>query len=794
MKPNSFKFYFQFVLSLSLLTACTSNSIIKEPFAPGAPGKASVWAYGGKTGIGTSYEMYDQKKYAENTNTGKVSKVWFSLAQGIITETMFGLIHEAQLKEMQFFVVGRDFVDEEKNDTESTISYLYTDDSGRPLSLAYKIINRDKEGKYEIEKHIFTDPDQQSLFVRVIFRAYEKGLTPYLYLNPHINNTGSNDKAWVRNATLNAAEENKFLTVISSKKFRQSSVGFVGISDGINELKDNGHLVHIYESTGDETGNVAMIAKLNPMTTNESTYDIVIGFGHSETESKMAASTTLKSGYDQVLANYNGVGASIGWSDYLAGLNQLDRLEQTSTDHGKLLYASAMVLKAQEDKTHAGALIASLSNPWGDTSSADQPATGYKGVWPRDFYQCAMAMLALGDTITPLIAFEFLHKVQVTTNTPGNRGANGWFMQKTHVDGEKEWISIQLDQTAMPIMLGWKLWKKGIMSNDETSYWYNERLKPAAQFLANGGDVDLDWNKITITPPATQQERWEEQFGYSPSTTAAVITGLVCAADMASLSSDKQGQVAFLSTADLYEKQIEKTMFSTNGTYNKGEGDGKYFIRITANANPNDRAYLGANNGKPGLDETLILDAGFLELVRYGVRRANSESILASLPELDDTSLNDNLQVKYLFRFENDSLAYPGWRRYGNDGYGEDEVYGSGYGQNPATQRGRVWPIFTGERGHYELSRAIEDNTFDIDKLRSTYIKAMEYFANDGLMLPEQVWDGIGTRPGGYKIGEGTNSATPLAWSHAEYIKLLRSLTDKEVWDRYPNVSTRYAK
>jgi glucoamylase len=112
-------------------------------------------------------------------------------------------------------------------------------------------------------------------------------------------------------------------------------------------------------------------------------------------------------------------------------------------------------------------------------------------------------------------------------------------------------------------------------------------------------------------------------------------------------------------------------------------------------------------------------------------------------------------------------------------------------------QRGRVWPIFTGERGHYELAVASLNGKPDaaaIQKIRDRYVKAMELFANDGLLIPEQVWDGIGPNPHGYTRGEGTDSATPLAWSHAEYVKLLRSVSDGQVWDRYAPVAARYAK
>jgi glucoamylase len=783
------------LLALFLLQGCKPWPVDENSVAPGAPGEAPVWAYAGKTGIGTSYEAYVDGQYAENETTGTVSKVWFSLAKGILTETMYDLIHEAQIKELQFVVSGKGFVDFEKDATESTIEYLYTDEAGRPLSLAYRVITRDKEGKYEIEKHLFTHPDRQALFVRTYFRAFDETVVPYLYLNPHINNTGSDDKARVSRKTLVASEGNVSLTLLSSRSFKSASAGFVGVSDGLNELKANGHLNQLYASTGDTTGNVAMIARLDEVNNSEVQYDFVIGFGENDDASYTEAAATLKEGYDKVLAKYNGTGTFTGWSDYLATLDQLEKLSAMSTDGGKLLYASALVLKAQEDKSHAGALIASLSNPWGETASAAEPATGYKGVWPRDFYQCAMAFMAMGDEASPRVAFEYLKKVQVNENTPGNKGVGGWFMQKTHVDGEMEWISIQLDQTAMPIMLGWKLWKKGILDDERAIYWYNNMLRDAAVFLVDGGEVDLDWNNTIITPPVTQQERWEEQAGYSPSTMAAVISGLVCAADLADLAGDQAQSARYLKAADAYEQLIEEVLFTKTGVFNQGAANGEYFIRLSRNDNPDDHEPLAANNGKAGLDETMILDAGFLELVRYGVRSATAPSIVESLPELDSQELEENLKVKYYFTFGNDSTLYPGWRRYGNDGYGEDVTNGANYGLMTPGQRGRVWPFFTGERAHYELAKSLKSNESPaIDQLRTTYVKAMEYFANEGLMLPEQVWDGVGVAPEGYQKGEGTNSATPLAWTHAEYVKLLRSLSDEQVWDRYPNVESRYVK
>ena len=781
------------------LTACgaqqePSNSAVMQVSAPGAPGADPFWAYAGKTGIGTSFEQYQNGHYSDEAPTGEVSKVWFSIAKGMITETMFGLIHQAQIKDMQFVVVGKDFTVTEADDLDVTIDYLYKDDKGRPLSLAYKVVSKDKQGRFSLEKHIFTDPDGQSLFVRSIFNTQLEGVKAYVSVNPYVDNNGLDDFAKTTAQGLLAWQDNSYLSLQGAQPFKQTSVGFTGVSDGLDQLKTTQQLTQVYKNTGEQSGNVSLLAELGEIGEN-SQFDLTLSFGNSEQTSFKQGQATLAKGYQAVLDNYNGKGEALGWQDYLQSLAPLNNMSEQTADNGKLLYTSAMVLKAQEDKTHAGALIASLSNPWGETVSAKTGSTGYKAVWVRDFYQVAMAFMAMGDNATAKTAFEYLEKVQVNSKTPGNKGDTGWFLQKTHVDGELEWVGVQLDQTAMPLMLAWKLHQADVLTDAELSDWYSRMLKPAADFLVEGGRANILWNDTQITPPATQQERWEEQEGYSPSTTAAVVAGLITAADIAKLAGDDANATRYLNTAKRYNNDIEKLMFTTAGNLESSASDGEYFIRIGQDKDANSNTKINANNGREGFNKKQILDGGFLELVRYGVRDALAPSIVKTLPEYDDETLTDNLQVKYSFEFADGSGTFSGYRRYGNDGYGEDEVTGANYaegGKNSPGQRGRVWPFFTGERGHYEIAAANANNSLDATKqqaIKNSYVKGLEQFANQGMMLPEQVWDGVGINKAGYTLGEGTNSATPLAWTHAEYVKLVRSLSDKQVWDHYPVVT-----
>jgi glucoamylase len=729
-------------------------------------GATPTWSNAQKTGLGTAYQDY--------STAAPASTVWFSLSQGVLTETMFGLIHQIQLKDLMFGVKGDGFDELEPAATDSTTSYLDTDATGRPRSLAYRLVNKAKNGAYEIEKQVFTDPKSNSLFLRVTFRAKKGSITPTLIAHPGLNGLIGGEALDTANGMLHAAKGETHLVIKSTAPLAHAS------------------------AQGD------LRAELAPVKA-EATYDFVIGFGHSRAEADAAADGTLARGHDAVLADYNG-----GWEHYLSKLSGLDELAPVSEDGGKLLNVSAMVLKASEDKTHPGALIASLSTPWGDSVSATKPATGYRAVWPRDFYQCAMALLALGDRETPVAAMNYLKTVQVTKDTPGNEGATGWYLQKTHVDGTPEWLGVQLDQTAMPIMLAWKLSQAGLLDKDKLAALYVAELKPAATFLAKGGDVAMRFNKAKITPPNTQQERWEEQAGFSPATTAAVVAGLTVAADIATQSGDEAGAKLYRASADKIVAAIDKTMATTKPVLAERGKTAPHFLRIAPNGKPEAGDKLLARNGKQARPEEAYLDTSFLELVRYGVRSPTDPVILASVAAVDDETLPDDFRIRYDFHFAGSSQTYPGWRRYSDDGYGEDSKTGANFGaetedrlesdvdghQSP-NQRGRVWPIFTGERGHYELAAAIakQGDHADIEPLRATYVKAMELFANQGMMIPEQIWDGVGANPNNrFSPGAGTDCATPLSWSHAEYIKLLRSLHDRRVWDRYALVAERYQK
>ena len=280
-------------------------------------------------------------------------------------------------------------------------------------------------------------------------------------------------------------------------------------------------------------------------------------------------------------------------------------------------------------------------------------------------------------------------------------------------------------------------------------------MRPAAEFVVAHG-------------PTTQEERWEEVPGYSPSTIAAEIAGLVCAADMARKNGADDDAQRYLRTADDWNAHIEKWLVTTTGKLADPDDPGGYYMRIDNNTNPNDGYQLDVHNGGGTWDERTVVDAGFLELVRLGIRPADDPTVERSLKAVDST-------------IRTETPNGPAFRRYNHDGYGETFFGGPWLGQGI----GRLWPIFAGERGEYEIA-AGNDPT--------PYLEAMLHFANSGGMIPEQVWDRAEPTASGFEFGAGTGSATPLAWSMAQFIRLVVDSEEKRIVEQPSIVADRFLK
>ena len=308
---------------------------------------------------------------------------------------------------------------------------------------------------------------------------------------------------------------------------------------------------------------------------------------------------------------------------------------------------------------------------------------------------------------------------------------DGCFPQNSNLDGSPHWPNLQLDEVAYPIVLSWQLgW------SDAGTWSHVER---AAECIVERG-------------PASQ-ERWENADGYSPATIAASIAGLVCAAEIAERNGDRAAAVRYREKADLWEASVERWTRTTNGPL----APHRYYLRLTKDGDANAGTTYTIGDGGPTVDQRTVVDPSFLELVRFGVKPADDAGIVATLPVVDREL----------------GVATPNgqfWHRYNHDGYGETPDGGPFPGSG---NTGRLWPLFAGERGEYELALG-GAGARDAARERLRSIAAT---GNDGFMLPEQVWDENppSGRPG-FPPGEGTFSATPLGWTHAQFVRLAWSI------------------
>jgi glucoamylase len=694
----------------------------KSGLAFGAPGIPPRWTSSQKDGVGTAYSAS--------------SRVWFTISHGILNEIYYPTIDRPQVRDLQFLITdGQTFFHEEKRDLENTVECIERD------TLGYRIESADREGRYRMIKEIIGDPHQPCVLIHARLEGDEEFLSRlkvYALLAPRLDVGGWGNSARKIHVSgqhvLLAWKNHTYLALGANVGFTKGSCGYVGTSDGWQDLSHNFQFDWEFDRADD--GNVALIGEIDLAHCREFTIGLAFGDGQHS-----AATTLMQSlgvPFDQHRKRF---------VEQWRRVANIEKLDKYSGDRGRLYRVSHNLLLAHEDKTFAGALIASASIPWGE-AKGDEDLGGYHLVWTRDMVNSALGLMASGNTATPHRALIYLASSQ---------RPDGCFPQNFWIDGTPYWTGVQLDEVAFPIILAWRLWKADAL-RDFDPY---PLVQAAAAFLIRQG-------------PMTQQERWEEASGYSPSTLAASIAALICAADFANSRGQHETANFLEDYADFLESHVESWTVTTEGTLFPGVKN--HYMRIhpidlqdySPEEDPNTGLLAIANRPPetpwrfPAKD---IVDAGFLELVRYGIRKPG------------DSLIEDSLQIVDAV-LKVDTPFGPCWRRYNHDGYGNRPDGGPFQGWG----KGRAWPLLTGERGHYELAAGRDVKL---------YIRAMEGFASKGGMLPEQVCDEAYPSHG-LCLGRPSGSAMPLMWAHAEYIKLLRSVADGDVFDRIHIVAERY--
>ncbi len=721
------------------MTSSLTETELEEAF--GSPGIEPRWTNGAKEGVGTAYAAS--------------ARIWFTLWNGVLTEVYYPTIDLPQIRDLQLlFSDGKTFCHEEKRDFTNRIERIEP-------GLGYRLTNTHRSNSYRVVKEVITDPHLACVLMNVRVEgdpSVIENLHIYALCAPHLNGGGADNTGLVREVagkTILCAHKTgggltdvqTWLALGCDVPFGKTGVGFVGASDGWTDLHDDFSFDYTFQSASN--GNVALTGEvLAPMKNGAREFTLTLAFGSGQ----HSADTTLLQSLSTPFSHHR----DRFFTQWQRPQRHLQNdLGSQSGDGGKLLRSSYNVLLAHEDKRFPGALIASLSIPWGEAKN-DEDTGGYHLVWPRDMVNSATGLLAAGQGETASRALIYLAASQFR---------DGSFAQNFWIDGKPYWLGLQLDEVAFPLLLARKLQEIGALKNFDPL----PLVTRAARFLVLNG-------------PVTAQERWEEASGLSPSTLAAVIAGLLSASGFLRATGDETSAQFLDDYADWLEGNLDCWCATEQGELLEDEPH--HYVRINPLAlggalpeTPPCDEEFELTSQEPGTDKTRkareVFDGGFLELVRYGIRRADDPLVVSSVKVLDAILKCDTPRGACFWR-------------YNGDGYGQRDdgnPYHSHWGV------GRPWPLLGGERGHYEVALGRESGG-NPDK----WIWSLEGFASSAGLLPEQIWDLPDLPLKHLETGRSTGAARPLAWAHAEYIKLLRSKRDGRVFDTVIEASERYVE
>ncbi len=685
------------------------------------------WASAAKTGVGTAL--------------GADSEVWFTLSHGIVTEVFYHFIDSACLRGMGFIVTDRkDFFSDELHDADSKVSYVA---EGVP---AFRLANRARDGRYEIEKTVLADPRRSTLLQQTRFTALQGGISDYsLYVlaEPHLGNQGAGNTGWLGEykgtPMLFAARGGYALALACSAPWAARSAGLLGASDGRLDLERHKRME--WQNDRAEQGDVILTAEVD-LAACQGRFVLALGFGRDEYDAGHRARASLLQGFDSACELY-----VEKWQQWQQELRPL----KGSQRQGQNMYQiSAAVMRTHESKAFPGGIIASLATPWG-CSKGDEDR-GYHLVWARDMIQTVGGLLAVRGHLDARRILFYLHAAQE---------ADGHWPQNMLSNGRPNWNGIQLDETAFVILLVDLADREGALDDrDSDTLW--EMVRKAAGYVVRNG-------------PLTPLDRWEEEAGYFASTMPVEIAALLSAATSAEKHGEPKLAEFLRETADVWNAEIESLIYVTDTALAREAGVDGYYVRF---ARPDQRRagtpaagsvkLKNHRNGAGHLPVAGIVSPDALALVRFGLRAADDPRIVNTVRVIDRL-----LKV--------DTPSGAAWHRYNEDGYGE-HADGAPY---DGAGIGRIWPLLAGERAHYELAAGRKD---EAEKL----LRSMEGFANESGLISEQVWDVADIPERQLYFGRPSGSAMPLVWAHAEYVKLRRSLDEGRVFDVPASSSERY--
>ncbi|WP_034087598.1 glucodextranase DOMON-like domain-containing protein [Streptacidiphilus albus] len=747
--------------------------------ATGAPGAASYFDLARKDCLGT----------ARNST----SKVWYTVADGVLSDVYEPTVDNSDVSTLQYVVTdGSTFTDLQTRDMTYTVQADDTD-------MACTVTSTDAKHGFQLRTQYVTDPARDTVLMHTQLTALPgsrvdvRALHVYARLDAHANgdggggtqNAGGNSGVvdhssgtavvYSSNTVTEAANRDYAVPTymdLDASTVGTASVGYAGAaSDGLTQLDAAHAITAATAATSAPDGHIVATEDVTPRHSDDIT--LALGFGRTQAQAVSTAAASLRTPFAQVARDYTD-----GWHAYDSTLNRAPKSAPgiAAATVRKTYYLDADVLKASEDKTYPGAIVASLASPWGQAVNAGTLVNGkpvyygsYREVFGRDLYEAFTGLMADGDIATARDADLFLFDQQQlpTGEIPRNSLVNGKAAPDTGGD--------QLDETAYPILMAYLSGLSG-----DTALWTGH-IKPAADYLVAHG-------------PSYGVERWEEQSGYSPSTIAAEIAGLTAASSIAALHGDRADAQLYQATADDFQRNIESWTVTSTGP----DSGSPYFLRLSKTGDPNATTSYNLGNGAPTLAQDSVVDGGFQELVRLGEIAPTDSAFTNSLKVLDN-----QLSVS--------TPSGTGYYRYGDaasagsaDGYGDCSTTDSQTGCTTAGEpwpttdvgTGHLWPVLSGERAESAIATG---DPATASALLSFMIKS----ASGVGLVPEQVWEDpnlpaspYGSDPTtasiGFTDGQAAGSASPLTWAQAQELRLIVDLGQGRTVDRPSITTARY--
>jgi glucoamylase len=664
----------------------------------GAPGAAPTWSPAAKDLVTTSLGS---------------SRVWATIGRGILNEVYWPDTGRPQVRDLGFIIAGDGFWVEVQREARYRVS---TPAPHVPLATVVH------EGhRYRLTLEFLPDPLRD--VVLVYYSLEGEGLRLYALLAPHLGLDGHSDTAWVQRGRLLASSGERAAALLADPGFTRASAGYVGASDGWQDFTRHGTMNHAFEQAG--PGNVALIGELEA-----AEGVLALGLGSTPEGAQTLAASSLADGYSAARERF-----ILDWQSWGREL-ELPELPPAVAHEASL---SATVLKVHEDRSYPGALVASLSIPWGHSHN---DAGGYHMVWTRDAVQAALGLLAAGEV-------EDAH--HVLAYLAATQAPDGGWHQTFFPDGRPHWTGVQLDEVGFPILLAAKLREWGVAEDPSGAARTAHMVRAAAAHIAQHG-------------PESPQDRWEENAGASPFTLGVEVAALVAAASW--LAGPERAYA--LDLADSWNERIEEWTYASDSMLSRRLGVTGHYVRVAPSSREGGLGGCVELRNRFGevVPAEALVGLEFAYLVRLGLRRADDKRIVDSLKVAEAV-----LRV--------DSCCGPAYYRYNGDGYGEDDK-GRPYN---GCGIGRPWPLLTGERGHLALLQG-EDPL--------PYLQAMVAMTGAGGLLPEQVWDREAVPERGLYPGSPTGSAMPLVWAHAEFLKLAVARETGCPLEQLDSVWTRY--